>query len=170
MEDLDVAGNPGLQELGEEPFPLGTLARPVRKETRFLKLSAQRPRGVGEASYEKRLRLCGRHGQNVSACGSTQRRNGCSSRGVDLCHELTVRGSGGGEISLLFRQFLATDEELLLKLGDLAGERVDVSGGPEPGGFPCGSAEVLGESSFKPGDVRGESSVSGGEVRNVGQQ
>ncbi|MET8668089.1 hypothetical protein ABZV87_27600 [Streptomyces tendae] len=89
---------------------------------------------------------------------------------VEPGHELAVCGPRGDEVLVPFAEFGVEIEDLLFQFGDPAGERLDVGGGTEAGGFPGGLSEGLEEASFQPGDVCGQTVVAGREVRDVGQQ
>ncbi|MFD9223489.1 hypothetical protein ACFWDI_26600 [Streptomyces sp. NPDC060064] len=99
-------------------------------------------------------------------------RRGASNRfyAVQLRHQLPVRGACGGEVLVPFCEFVTKVEDLLLQFDDSAGERFDVGGGAETGGFPGGLSECLGEPPFEPADVRGQTAVAGRAIRDVSQQ
>src|SRR5271163_3746456 len=64
-------------------------------------------------------------------------------RGVELSHELTVRGPGGGQVVALLFELESEVDDLLLHLADLLVEGVDVGGCREPGLAPGLLAERL---------------------------
>ena len=55
---------------------------------------------------------------------------------VDSGHQFAVGGAGGGEVLVAFRQLQAQVDGLLLEVGDLLGEGVDVGWGAEAGLAP----------------------------------
>ena len=76
-------------------------------------------------------------------------------RGVELGHELAVGGAGRGEVLLAFLELQAQVNGLLLEMGDLLAEGVDVSGRAEPGFAPGLLAERLGQAFFELPDAGG---------------
>ena len=91
-------------------------------------------------------------------CGAS---TGCgvssvSCRGVELGHELAVGGAGGGEVLVAFFELEAQVDGLLLEMGDLLVEGVDVGGRAEPGFAPGLLAERLGQALFELPDAGGE--------------
>ena len=77
-------------------------------------------------------------------------------RGVELGHELTVGGPGRGQVLVAFLELQAQVDGLLLEMGDLLAEGVDVSGCAEPGFAPGLFAERLGQAFFELPDAGGE--------------
>jgi hypothetical protein len=69
--------------------------------------------------------------------------------GVELGHELAVRGPGGGQVVALFFELEAEAGDLLLELADLLVEGVDVGGCREPGLTPGLFAERLRQPFFQ---------------------
>ena len=65
-------------------------------------------------------------------------------RGVELGHEFAVGSPGGGESLVAFFQLEPQVGDLLLEVGDLVAEGVDVGGRAEPGVAPGLLAERLG--------------------------
>ena len=65
--------------------------------------------------------------------------------GVELGHELAVGGAGRGEVLVAFFELEAQVDGLLLQVGDLLAEGVDVGGDAEPGLAPGLLAECLGQ-------------------------
>ena len=65
-------------------------------------------------------------------------------RGVELGHEFAVSSPGGGEFLVAFFQLEPQVGDLLLEVGDLVAEGVDVGGRAEPGVAPGLLAERLG--------------------------
>jgi hypothetical protein len=63
---------------------------------------------------------------------------------VELGHELAVGGAGGGEVVVAFLKPETQVDSLLLQVGDLLGEGVDIGGGAEPGLAPGLLAERFG--------------------------
>jgi hypothetical protein len=88
-----------------------------------------------------------------------------SCRGVDLGHELAVGGPGCGEVLVAFFELEAQVDGLLLQVGDLLVEGVDVGGDTEPGLAPGLLAECLGQALFEVLDsaVEPDGSFVGGE-------
>jgi hypothetical protein len=66
-------------------------------------------------------------------------------RGVELCHELAVGGPGRGEVVIAFGDLEPQVDGLLLVVGELLIEGIDVGGRAEPGFAPCLLAERLGQ-------------------------
>ena len=64
-------------------------------------------------------------------------------RGVELGHELAVRGPGRGQVLALFFELEPQVDDLLPQLADLLVEGVDVGGRGEPGLAPGLFAERL---------------------------
>ena len=91
----------------------------------------------------------------------------CSGIVVDAGHQLAVGGAGGGELAVAFAELDAQVGSLLLELGDLAVERVDVCGRAEAGLLPGLLAEDLGQALLKLPDAgveAGGAFVRGEEV------
>ena len=86
-------------------------------------------------------------------------------RGVELGHELAVGGPGGGEVFALFFELEAQVDGLLLQLGDLLVEGVDVGGRAEPGLAPGLFAERFRQTFFQLLDagVQPDGAFVGGE-------
>ncbi len=63
---------------------------------------------------------------------------------VELGHELSVGGAGGGEFAVAFFELDAPISGLLFQAGDRVVEGVDVGGCAEPGFAPGLLAECLG--------------------------
>ena len=76
-------------------------------------------------------------------------------RGVELGHELAVGGAGGGEVLVPFLELQAQVDGLLLEMGDLLAEGVDVGWRAEPGFAPGLLAERLGQAVFELPDAGG---------------
>ena len=76
-------------------------------------------------------------------------------RGVELGHELAVGGPGGGEVLVAFLELEAQVDGLLLEMGDLLAEGIDVGGRAEPGFAPGLLAERLGQAFFELPDAGG---------------
>ncbi|MDH6708562.1 hypothetical protein P3T27_005302 [Kitasatospora sp. MAA19] len=112
----------------------------------------------------------GRAGVLLLAEGRSLAYSGTAPSAVQLRHQVPVRGACGGEVLVALGEFGAEVEDPLLQLADAAGERFDVGGGTEPGGFPSSLSKRFRQTSFEPGDVRGQTAVAGREVRDVGQQ
>ena len=70
-------------------------------------------------------------------------------RGVELGHEFAVGSPGGGEFLVAFFQLEPQVGDLLLEVGDLVAEGVDVGGRAEPGVAPGLLAEHLGQAVFE---------------------
>ena len=90
-------------------------------------------------------------------CGASTGR-GVSSvpcRGVELGHELPVGGAGRGQVLLAFLELQAQVNGLLLEMGDLLAEGIDVSGRAKPGFAPGLLAERLGQAFFELPDAGG---------------
>jgi hypothetical protein len=68
-----------------------------------------------------------------------------SGRVVELGHELTVGGAGGGEVVIAFFELQPQVDGLLLQAGDLLVEGVDIGWGAEPGLAPGLVTESLGQ-------------------------
>jgi hypothetical protein len=64
--------------------------------------------------------------------------------GVELGHELAVGGPGGAEFVVAFLTLEVQVGDLLLHVGDLVVEGVDVGGRAEAGLTPCLVVECLG--------------------------
>ncbi len=77
-------------------------------------------------------------------------------RRVELGHEFTVGGTGGGEVLVALFELEPQVDGLLLEVGDLLFEGVDIGGGAEPGFAPGLFAERLGEAVFELPDAGGE--------------
>jgi hypothetical protein len=84
---------------------------------------------------------------------------------VEPGHEFAVGGAGGSEFAVAFVQLELQVGDVLVQIGDLVVERVDVGGGAEPGFAPCLVAERLGQAGFELLDAGGEpeSALVGGE-------
>ena len=76
-------------------------------------------------------------------------------RGVELGHELTVGGAGRGQVLVAFLELQAQVDGLLLEMGDLLAEGIDVSGRAKPGFAPGLLAERLGQAFFELPDAGG---------------
>ena len=70
-------------------------------------------------------------------------------RGVELGHEFAVGSPGGGEFLVAFFQLEPQVGDLLLEVGDVVAEGVDVGGRAEPGVAPGLLAEHLGQAVFE---------------------
>jgi hypothetical protein len=68
---------------------------------------------------------------------------------VELSHQLAVGGPGGCEVLVAFFELQAQVGGLLLEVGDLLGECVDVSARAEPALVPGLLAEGFGEPVFE---------------------
>jgi hypothetical protein len=77
-------------------------------------------------------------------------------RGVEPGHELAVGGPGGGEVFVAFFELEAQVGGLLLKVGDLLVEGVDIGGRAEPGFAPGLVAERFGQAVFELPHAGGE--------------
>ena len=75
---------------------------------------------------------------------------------VELGHELSVGGTGSGEVFVAFFELEPQVEDLLFQVGDLLVEGVDVGGGAEPGLAPGLVAESLGQAFFQVMDAGAE--------------
>ena len=76
--------------------------------------------------------------------------------GVDTGHQFAVGGAGGGEVLVAFGELQAQVDGLLLEVGDLLVEGVDVGRGAEPGLAPGVLAECLGQAFLQVLDARVE--------------
>jgi hypothetical protein len=76
-------------------------------------------------------------------------------RCVELGHELTVGGAGRGQVLVAFLELQAQVNGLLLEMGDLLAEGIDVSGRAKPGFAPGMLAERLGKAFFELPDAGG---------------
>ena len=70
-------------------------------------------------------------------------------RCVELVHEFTVGGAGRGEVLVAFLELQAQPDGLLLEMGDLLFEGIDVGRGAEPGFAPGLFAERFGQAPFE---------------------
>ena len=64
---------------------------------------------------------------------------------VDAGHQFAVGGAGGGEVLVAFAQLQAQVDGLLLEVGDLLVQGVDVDGGAQPGLAPGVLTECFGQ-------------------------
>ena len=76
--------------------------------------------------------------------------------GVELGHELAVGVPCRGEVLVAFFELQAQVNGLLLEVGDLLGEGIDVGGRAESGFAPGLLAERLGQVLFELPDAGGE--------------
>ena len=85
--------------------------------------------------------------------------------GVEPGREFAVGGAGGSEFAVAFVQLELQVGDVLVQIGDLVVERVDVGGGAEPGFAPGLVAERFGQAGFELLDAGGEpeSALVGGE-------
>ena len=84
---------------------------------------------------------------------------------VEPGHEFPVGGAGGRELAVAFFQLEPQAGDVLVQIGDLVVERVDVGGGAEPGFAPGLVAERFGQAFFELLDAgdEPESALVGGE-------
>ena len=75
---------------------------------------------------------------------------------VELGHELTVGVPCRGEVLVAFVELQAQVDGLLLEMGDLLGEGIDVGGRAESGFAPGLLAERFGQVLFELPDAGGE--------------
>ena len=91
-------------------------------------------------------------------------------RGVELGHELAVRGPCRGEVLVAFFELKAQVDGLLLKVSDLLVERDGVGRNTEPGFVPCLFAECFGQSLLELPDAGAEPDGAFSRGEQVGLQ